>query len=280
MKTIGEVLQLSTQFLAERKIERARRLAEELLAATLQMKRMDLYLQFDRPVEETELVLLREGLKRCGKGEPVEYVLGEVEFAGCQLAIDRSVLIPRPETEILIDLIVKEIGPAQGKVLWDVCAGSGGLGLALKKALPDLEVILSDISPEAVAIGQKNSQKNGLEVEFRTGDLLAPFAGEQADFVTCNPPYVTETEYLNLQPSVRDFEPRRALVGGERGTEFYERLSCDLPLHLKPGGKVFLEIGATQGEAVKKIFAGGPWARGELKKDWSGHDRFFFLEKQ
>jgi len=272
VKTIGEVLKLSTQFLKEKGLERARRLSEELLAGALSVKRMDLYLQFDRPVDEAELVQLRGWIKRCAVGEPLEYVLGEVEFAQCRIAVDSRVLIPRQETEILVDLVVKALkdGPLEGKVLWDLCTGSGCLGLALKKALPSLRVVLSDSSAEALSLAQKNAQKNGLDVEFRAGDLLAPFQNERADFVVCNPPYVAASEYLNLQPSVREFEPKSALVGGERGTEFYERLA-----HLNPGARVFFEIGAEQGESLKKIFG-----EGQVQKDWADKDRFFFLEKQ
>jgi len=277
LKTIQEVIQLSTSYLRERKVEPARRSAEELLSHLLKMKRIDLYLQFDRPVEEKELSILREQLKRVAKGEPLEYVTGEVEFCGCTIQVDPRVLIPRPETEILAEWIVKKV---KGKVLWDVCTGSGYIGISLKKALPHLEVFLSDISSEALEMAKTNAVKNGVEVSFLLGDLFAPFTGLSADAVVCNPPYISDKEYLEIDASVRDFEPKRALVGGERGTEFYERLAAELPPYLKSGGQLFLEIGAAQGEAVKKIFQRSPWTRAELLQDWSGKDRFFFLEKQ
>lgn len=277
MKSLGEVLQLSISFLQERKIERPRRTAEELIASLLRLKRIDLYLQFDRPVEEKELEILRIWLKRKAKGEPVEYIAGQMEFFGCTFKVDSRVLIPRPETEILADLIAQR---AKGAILWDLCTGSGCIGISLKKKFPHLLVSLSDLSEEALELARENGQLNAVEVEFCQGDLLAPFAGRQADLIACNPPYVSQEEWAHLDPSVRQFEPQRALVGGERGTEFFERLHSTLPAYLKPGSQIFFEIGASQGEAVKEIFSSGPWAKRELLRDWSGKDRFFFLEKQ
>ena len=282
MKTLGETLQLSTTFLQDKKIERPRRQAEELLAHVLGLKRIDLYLKYDLPVEEKELAILRELIRRKGKGEPLEYILGETEFYHCKIRTNRSGLIPRPETEILVDNICKKWKEIdlKGKVLWDLCTGSGCIGIALKKAFPDLRVILSDLSSEALGLAAANALENGVEVECRNGDLLEPFVGETADFITCNPPYISQSEYLTLSPSVVEHEPKLALVGGERGTEFYERLAREMPLYLKSGSQVYFEIGTGQGASLKNIFSGGPWAVMELNRDWSGHDRFFFLEKQ
>ena len=125
---------------------------------------------------------------------------------------------------------------------------------------------------EALALAAENARLNGVDVELRSGDLLAPFSGEKADFVVCNPPYVSEQEYAALSPSVADFEPKRALLGGAKGTEFYERLKRELPAYLNPGGKVFFEIGSGQGGALKKLFP-----KGELESDWAGHPRFFTI---
>jgi release factor glutamine methyltransferase len=177
----------------------------------------------------------------------------------------------------LADLVAKRV---KGASLWDLCTGSGVLGIALKKAAPRLMVTLSDIDPAVLSLAEENARLNGVEIEGVAGDLLAPFEGRKVDAVVCNPPYISAKEYLDLDPSVRDYEPKQALVGGERGTEFYERLAEELPSHLEPGGQLFLEIGASQGEVVKKIFNKEPWKNGELIQDWSGKNRFFFLEKQ
>src|SRR5688572_26853314 len=130
MKSVSEVLELSASFLGERKVERPRRVAEDLLAHLLKMKRMDLYLQYDRPVIESELALMREYLKKIVKGIPFDYVTGSLEFMGCKIEVDERVLIPRPETEILVDHVLKR---AKGSVVWDICTGSGCIGIALKK---------------------------------------------------------------------------------------------------------------------------------------------------
>jgi release factor glutamine methyltransferase len=277
MKTLGEILKLSTSFLEEKKIDRPRFSAETLLAHALKIKRVDLYMQFDRPLIDSEVAVFREFTRRRASAEPIEYILGEIDFYGCQIEVDARVLIPRQETEILAEHIAKRV---KGKALWDICTGSGCLGISLKKALPQLDVTLSDISKEALELAQKNGARNKVELKYLLGDLLAPFKDLSADVIVCNPPYISQSEYLSLDPSVSRFEPKLALVGGEKGTEVYERLAAALPDHLNPGGLVFLEIGAGQGEAVKKIFSGGPWIQKELLADWAGKDRFFFLEKQ
>ncbi len=282
MKHLGEVLQLSIAFLEERQVARPRRIAEELLATVLNCKRMDLYMQFDRPIEESELAIMRERLKRCAKGEPLEYVIGEVKFLGCSIKVDRRVLIPRLETEIMADLIVKRIQNdfVDGKVLWDLCTGSGCLGISIQKLLPSLSVAISDISDAALSLAKENVLANQVPVQVIQGDLFEPFQNKTADFIVANPPYISVAAFDGLQPSVRDYEPKLALIGGESGMLFYERLAKSLPERLNAGGAAFFEIGFDQKEAVKKIFSHYPWRGIEVLKDWSGHDRFFFLEKQ
>lgn len=273
MKTIGELIKLSTLFLEERSIENPRRTAEDLLAFVLKAKRMDLYLQFDKPVIEEELSVMRDLLKKRGKGEPFEYVVGEVPFFGSVFKVDSRVLIPRPETEIMVEMISKKITlnkMGKGQELWDVCTGSGCIGISLKKAFPDLHVVLSDLSEPALGLAAENAKLNGVQVEILHGDLLAPFKGRKADYIVSNPPYISKDEFFELDPSVRLFEPEMALVGGDRGTEIYERLERDLPTE----SLCFFEIGSLQKESIQQIFHG----RGEVHNDWAGHPRFFFLE--
>lgn len=280
MKYLGEVLKLSTEFLTKKNIFKPRRQAEELIASVLKMKRIELYMHFDRPMEDRELEQCRERLQRRSKGEPLEYIVGNIEFYNCSFEVNSSVLIPRPETEILLDKAVSLLQEIDlsGKAAWDVCTGSGVLGICLKKHFPLLEVSISDISPEALATAKKNIIRNQVSVHALQGDLLFPFAGKRADFLFCNPPYVSVLEYAALDPEVRAFEPRLALVGGEEGVEFYSRLSALLPQYLTPKAKVFFEIGTGQGERVKKLFHAPCWTTVRVEKDWAGHDRFFFLE--
>src|ERR1700688_1627240 len=186
MKTLGEILTLSAEFLQKRGIDRPRRQVEELLSFVLKLPRIELYMQYDRPMIEAELIQLREAVKRRAEGEPWQYIAGEVEFLGCRIKVNKNVLIPRQETEILADRILKEL-PTTPVEIWDVCTGSGCIGIALKKKRPDCKVILSDISPEALAVAKENAEKNGVEVELLQGDLLGPFHGK-ADIIVCNPP--------------------------------------------------------------------------------------------
>lgn len=276
MKTLLEILNLSSDYLNKTGIESPRREAEILLSDYFSMNRTEIYLNFDRPLEEKEIVDLRERVKRRGAKEPSAYIHGSVSFFGLNLSLNPSVLIPRQETEILVDLIVKDLKKKEmkGKTFLDLCCGSGCVGLAIKKHLPELEVILSDISPEAILVAKENALKNQVEVHFLQGDLLEPLKGRKVDFIACNPPYISEEEFTLLSPEVSLFEPKTALVSGSSGLEFYSRLEKEIPKVLEPSGKIWFEIGATQGKAVLDLFSGQNWKNVACLKDWAGHDRF------
>ena len=276
MKTLSEILTLSTDYLKKKGIDRPKREVEELLSYVLKMPRIELYMNFDRPLVEEELAQLREAVKRRGEGEPCPYIFGYVEFLECSIEVNRSVLIPRPETEILVDRVIKEL-PEQPVEIWDICTGSGCIGIAIKKKRPDCTVILSDISKEALAVARKNGERNGALVELLQGDLLAPFKGRRADVVVCNPPYVSEQEYLTLDREVRDWEPRGALVAETSGYAFYHRMASELSSFLNPSAKVYFEIGCEMGSQVENIFNSPCWARQELSQDWSSRDRYYTL---
>jgi release factor glutamine methyltransferase len=280
MKTLGEILHLTVQYFKEKNIDRSRRTAEELLSHILQLPRMDLYLQFDKPLLQQEVDSFRELVKRKLKGEPLEYLLEKINFYGCTISVTKDVLIPRPETEILLDKacsLLKNL-PLEKKVAWDICTGSGCLGIALKKTFPQLNVALSDLSEKALNLARINAKNNEIEIECLQGDLLRAFGQRKADIILCNPPYVSNKEYCELDMSVRDYEPKEALVGGDDGLLFYKRLSEELPNFLNSGAKVFFEIGTGQGKAVQNLFSASCWCKISLEKDWAGHDRFFFLE--
>lgn len=276
MKTIQEVLTLATDYLRARFLSNPRKEAEDLMAALLKCKRLDLYMRHDLPLEENELGILREWIKRRGQKEPLEYLTGQTEFFHVLLEITPAVLVPRQETEILASKVAEKIEEGKHRILWDVCCGSGALGLSLKKKFPQLEVVLSDLSQEALKLAKKNAIKNLLDVKVLQGDLLTPFEELQADFIVCNPPYIAANEYEALDPSVRLFEPKEALVGGDDGLEFYRRLKSEAKGYLKPGGWLCMEIGHTQGKQVLELFSKGGWAKCFLEKDWSGNDRFVF----
>jgi release factor glutamine methyltransferase len=251
-----------------------------LLSAALGMQRMDLYLYFDRPLVEEELERMRQWIKRAATHEPVEYILPSVSFYHTELALSPAVLIPRQETEILVDKICKQFSSQdlEGKQVWDICTGSGCMGIALKKRFPGAYVVLADLSTAALEVATANAARNQVDVESVCSDLLSALKGRKADIVVSNPPYISSKEYEALSPSVRLFEPAIALVAGDKGLDYYERLKRDLPEHLNHQAKIFLEIGAGQGSDLLALFSEPHWVKRTIEKDWAGHDRFFFLE--
>lgn len=278
MITLLEIIQRSEQYLAAKGIARPRREAEEVIADALAVKRLDLYLQFDRPLSERELPSLRHAIQRRALHEPSAYIAGKVEFAGIAIQVNPSVLIPRAETEILVEKINHFLSHKnlKNKTLWDLCCGSGCIGLSIKNRFPDLQVILSDLSSDALKVAASNDCWN---VIFKQGDLFEPFSGLECDFFVCNPPYISLADYLLLDREVKDWEPKLALIGGQTGLEFYARIAKELKNHLRPEGFGWLELGMGQGKEVKKIFESEGWQNCHVETDWSGHDRFFHFNR-
>lgn len=230
--------------------------AHDVAAHLLGVKRLELYSLLDKELPE-------EPFKRLQEGEPAAYIIGHVDFFGCFIAVNPHVLIPRQETE---QLVAKIVNP-RGRLL-DLCSGSGAIGLSLKKKYPELEVVLADISEEALAVARSNAKTNEVTVELVQSNFLEGVEG-LFDHIVCNPPYVTEEEWQDID--TKDFEPRIAFIGG---LDFYRQLAAKAGFFMKPGGTLWLEIGASQGEAVKALFAGLPH---RLEKDWAGHDRFLLV---
>jgi release factor glutamine methyltransferase len=273
-KTVGEVIKLSCEYIRSKGSSHGRREVEECIASTQGYKRLDLYLNFDKPLEENELVTIRKRIARLALEEPLQYIEGHVHFYGCKIAVDPRVLIPRPETELLVDLIVRSLKGIDltNKVLWDICTGSGCIGIALKKALPDLTVCLSDISEEALKCAHENALANEVRVTCHLGDLFGPFKGKRADIIVCNPPYVTEAEHETLEAPVKNFEPKLALVSGKSGLECYERIAKEAHHFMNHGARAFLELGAGQAERVSSLLSS--YTNVKTTKDLSGIDRF------
>jgi len=263
--TVVELLNTTSSFLAEKGIESPRRNAELMLGKVLVLPRVELYLQYDRPLKETELAAFRELVRRRSRREPLQQILGVVEFCGLTLDVPPGVLIPRPETEELVAHVVREIRSTPGltapRVL-DLGCGSGCIAVALAVELPNAQVDAVDVDYEALRCTAKNAERHGVSGRVRTirADVLderfIAMVSPPYDVVISNPPYVTDAEYTTLAPEVRDYEPRHALAGGKDGMRFYRRIAELTPTLLRPGGMVALEIGADQSDAVLGLLRG------------------------
>lgn len=282
LKTLSEILGHCRDYLLRCGVDSPRREAEDLLSDVLHCSRVTLYMQHDRPMVEAELSECRKRLVRRGRGEPLAYIHGSVVFHSCTLCVTQDVLIPRQETEILVEEII-QAEKAAGRTpqaICDLATGSGCIGIALKRSFPHAAVTLTDLSPAALKIAQENAVRNQAEVTCCQGDLLAPLAGRQFDLLVCNPPYISESEYTSLAKEVRHFEPKQALVAGKSGLEYYARLAQGLSSVMLPGGRVWFEIGHTQGSAVLAYFSDPIWTKQQIRCDWSQKERFFSLEKE
>lgn len=220
-----------------------------------------------------------EKVKLRGCRRPAAYIHGSVSFLNLSLCVNKNVLIPRQETELLAERIIQYIRTHPHiRLFYDVCCGSGCLGLSIKQACPTVEVVLSDICPKAIDVAKQNAWKNSLSVEFLEGDLFAPFPFP-ADAFVCNPPYLSFSEIFKTDPEVRCYEPWKALIGGKSGWEFYERIINNIDKILVRGGVGWLEIGCAQGDIIKKMFEHHRLPC-TLYQDYAGLDRFFFLENE
>ena len=273
MRTLGEVLRLSTTHLERHGSPTARLDAELLLGHALGLSRVELYTGFERPLTEDELAECRELIARRAKREPVAYILGRWGFRGLDLDVDRRVLVPRPETELLVDRCLALLDGVAGPAVLDVGTGSGAIALALASELPEARVAGCDVSGDALEVAWANGERLGVEVEWVASDMLAGVEGRRFHVVVSNPPYVAAGEIEALEPEVRDWEPRGATVAGETGLEAIERLVAQAPAALEPGGAIVLEVGAGQAGAVAALLDGAGLAGVGRDPDHAGIER-------
>lgn len=269
-----DVLRLSAAWLEGRGVENARRETEELLARSLGLTRMDLYLQHDRPLREEELAPLRGLLARRGAGEPLQYLLGDQPFRGAEIRVDSRVLIPRPETEQLVELALAGWPLERAGTALDVGTGSGCIAISLAQERPGLRVLALDRSPGALELAEENARANGVSdrVGFRRLDILRDLPGEPVDLLLSNPPYIAPGERAALQREL-DWEPQEALVDLDDGLGFYRRFAACLDELLVSGGRFHFELGESQGEAALALF-GGRAQELRLDRDLAGRIRF------
>jgi release factor glutamine methyltransferase len=278
MHSVLEIVRKTTGFLAERGVGSPRLNAEHLVGHALGLKRMELYLQFERLLSEPELERLRPLVRRRGQREPLQYILGDADFHGLRLKVDRRALIPRPETERLVELVTQSV-PVPPATALDFGTGSGAIALALARHWPEARFTAVDRSLEALALARENAQALGLaaRVEFLQSDWGAALpGGVRFDVIVANPPYLSAAETAAAEPEVRAFEPAEALVADEDGLGALRRIVAEAPARLTPGGLLALETGIDQHKSLALLLTDAGFARFDSHPDLTGRDRFIF----
>ena len=282
-KTVKQVLDGGERFLSGKAVENPRLACELLLSRLLGCKRLDLYLKFDSPLSEKYLDAMRRGVTRVGQGEPVQYILGQTEFMGHLIMVDRRALIPRPETEILVETVL------QSEHLWkavtddasdrplivDVGTGSGCIAVALALGRQHGVYIGLDTSEEALGLARENARAHGLadRIAFAHGELADCVEPETISAIVSNPPYIPTGEYEQLPPHIRDHEPKAALEAGPRGLAIIDPLIQDAACALRDGGLLFLEVGAGQAQSVASLMTAAGFVDVVVKPDLADRDR-------
>lgn len=290
--TVRGVLEWTTEFFRQHELASARLDAEVLLAHVLEQDRLALYLRYEDVVPQRALQTYRDLIRRRVKREPVAYLTGVREFYGISFALDPAVLIPRPETEHLVEYVLQYVKDSPGLLeevalrILEVGTGCGNLCIALAERLPQARIVSVDISSSAISVADRNVREHPASrerIRLIRGDLLEGLSPERARFhlIVSNPPYVATESWNELPPEVRDFEPRIALDGGRRGTEILERIVKASPRHLLPGGVLVLEIGETQGEELLgTVEHTGQYRQARILEDYAGKPRVLVARKR
>lgn len=287
--TIGRILKWTERFFQEKGIESPRIDAEVLLGHVLQKERIYLYVHFEEPLQSEELTAYREAIKKRVQRVPVAYIIGKREFMGLSFKVTEDTLVPRPDTEILVQAAVERLKKREGDVHFaDIGTGTGAICLSVLTYVPDATADTVDISEAARKVAEENAAAFGLtdRIAFYTGDLLVPLREAQADTgagsadearydaILSNPPYIPDADIEQLAPEVRCKEPRTALAGGPDGLAFYRRLIADSPALLADDGFLAVEVGIHQAKAVAQMATdSGNFARTEILKDYGGVER-------
>jgi len=285
-----ELLRKSTEYLEAAGIDDALSEAEMLVFHAVNMDRLDAYV--DNPeIENLNSAKVRRLLQRRIKGEPVQYIIGHIEFLGLTVRVGKGVLIPRPETELLVEEVIKTVKSKALSVksseknssqltahslrtFLDLCTGTGCIALSLAKEFPDAAVYGTDLSKEALAYAKKNAKKNTIKnARFSQGSLFEPVEGKRFDLITANPPYIRRDEIETLQPEIRDWEPVAALDGGMDGMDFYRAILSSAGDYLNPNGFIFLELGYDQAGGVQKIARAEGFREIAVINDYAGIGR-------
>jgi len=270
--TTLKVLDWTKEYLASRGVENARLEAEWLLCAATGLDRVGLYLNFERPLDDEELAAYRSMVARRGRREPLQHILGTQEFCGLEFEVTPDVLIPRHDTETLVNEALARMPDARS--ILDIGTGSGCIAVVLSTRLHNAAVTAVDLSEAALVVARRNAERNGVAIEFLHGSLLGPVAGRHFDLIISNPPYIPSSDIRTLQPEVRDFDPLGALDGGADGLDVYRALIPDAAALLNAGGWLILEVGIGQAVEVAQMFrAAGGYGEPIITCDQGGIER-------
>lgn len=275
--TIKDVLTWSIGYLTKSGSETPRLDAELLLSESLSCRRLDLYTGFDKPLQVAERNRYKDLIRRRAQGEPVAYITGKKDFFGLTFQVTPATLIPRPDTETLVESALDKTGKSENLRVLDIGTGTGCIALALKKERPNWMLEAWDVSEEALRVAKVNADSLSLEVLFREVDVLNkeswPTDRQDFDIIVSNPPYISRAEVKDMNSSALNYEPKSALFAEREGLEFYEFFAQQISDLLAPNGKLFLEIGFRQRDAVCSLLESAGWASVKCLKDLSGHDR-------
>lgn len=273
--TVARLLEWTTGRFKERGIDSPRLEAEILLACALGIRRIDLYVRHDQIVDDAGRARFRDMVRRRQEGCPTAHIVGKKEFYSLDFAVSPATLIPRPDTELLVDEALRQAKPLTDPLIADIGTGTGCVAVALAHRLPKARIVAVDISPEALETARGNATRLGVadRVDFRLGDLLAPLAGLRPDLIVSNPPYIPTNDIAGLDPGVRDHEPALALDGGPDGLRVIERLAEQALSLLAPGGRLLVEIGAGQEEGARGVLTRAGFMVESVRKDGGGLPR-------
>lgn len=282
MWTISSLLAWTIKYFQSKNIASARLDAEVLLAHLLGQKRIYLYVHFDEPLQEEELNKFHDYVVKRANHMPVAYIIGEKEFMGLPFKVTRDTLIPRPDTEILVENVISNINKEQEVTIADIGTGSGAIILSLLANLPKACGTAVDISAKALAVAKENAQSLDVidRCDFAEGDLLSPLADKKFDVIVSNPPYIPKADMAGLESDVKDYEPHSALTDNGDGLSFYRRLWREASGYLNDGGFMAVEIGIHEAEAVKQFAIENNWQNVQIIKDYAGIDRVVMAWKQ
>lgn len=279
MLTLLELLQRTTEFFTKRGVPSPRLDAELIIAHELKCKRLELYLKFEKPVDEAVLEKLRPLVKRRGDREPLQYVLGDVEWGGLKLKTDRRALVPRQETEELWEKIVEEWKARSPKTILDLGTGTGALALALKKSFPEARVTAVERDIDTMTLAKENAAANGLEINFLQGSWFENIpSAKMFDIIVSNPPYLTDAEWESAQTEVKAWEPRGALTAIDEGFADIAQIIRAALDFLTPGGELWLEMGIAHGERIRELAERLAYVEVSIYKDHYQRERFARLK--